>query len=242
MRFIPLAARNFKEMIRDPLSIGFEMGIPALFLVMFWALGVKTGGDIFTASMLVPAVAIFGFGFLTMFSALILARDRGSALLSRLLTAPLKSRDFILAYFLPFLLIAVIQIAVCFGTGALLGLQAFGNAYLVILVLFIMAACSISLGMFLGSVFNESQASGLGSAIIVLISLFGGLWMDLQAIGGVFKVVGYALPFAHAVDGARAVMRGAGFGDIIIDFYWIIGYTLLFFILGILCFRFKTTQ
>jgi ABC-2 type transport system permease protein len=242
MRFISLAVRNFKEMIRDPLSIGFEMGIPALFLVMFRALGVKTGGDIFTASMLVPAVAIFGFGFLTMFSALILSRDRGSALLSRLLTTPLKSSDFILAYFFPFLMIAIIQIAVCFGTGALLGLQVLGNAGLVILLLIIMATCSICLGMFLGSVFNESQASGIGSAIIVLISLFGGLWMDLKAIGGVFQAVGDALPFAHAVDAARAVMRGVRFGDIIIDFFWIIGYTLLFFILGILCFRFKTTR
>ena len=137
MKFTALSIRNFKEMIRDPLSIGFEMGIPAVFLVMFWALGKNVGEDIFSAVMLVPAVAIFGFAFLTMFSAINLARDRESALLSRLLTTPLKSRDFILAYFLPFVLIAIIQITVCFAVGALLGLEIHGNAALVLLILFI---------------------------------------------------------------------------------------------------------
>ena len=50
MRFAALAVRNSKETFRDPLSIGFEVGIPAGFMVMFWALGESAGGDIFTAT------------------------------------------------------------------------------------------------------------------------------------------------------------------------------------------------
>jgi len=240
MRFTALAIRNFKEMIRDPLSIGFEVGLPPVFMVMFWALGESVGGDIFTATMLAPAVTVFGFAFLTMFSAIMLARDRQSALLSRLLTTPLRSSDFIVAYSLPFILIAILQIVACFAMGALLGLEVYGNIGIVFLVLLLMAICCLGLGTILGSVFTENQVSGVGSAVIVFVSLFGGCWMDMETIGGVFQGIGYSLPFAHAVDAARDVLMGSGFGDITTDLCWVLGYTVVFFVLGVLCFRWRT--
>ncbi|HXK90299.1 MAG TPA: ABC transporter permease [Thermosynergistes sp.] len=242
MSFAALAIRNFKETFRDPLSMGFEVGLPPVFMVMFWSLGKNMGADIFTATMLLPAAVIFGFVCLTMFSAITLAGDRQSALLSRLLTTPLRSSDFILAYTLPYILIAILQIAVCFAVGALLGLEVYGNIGLVLLILLFMTICCIGLGMALGSLFTENQVSGIGSAIIVFTSLFGGLWMDLEAIGGVFQDIGYALPFAHAVDAARSVFMGAGLSDIATDLGWVLTYTVAFFILGILCFRWRTKE
>ena len=104
MRFAELAKRNFKEMLRDPMSAGLDLGIPAGFLVIFWALGQNIGDEgFFTTTMLVPGIAVFGFAFLLMFSSMTLSRDREGALLSRLLTAPLKPRDFILSYSLPYI-------------------------------------------------------------------------------------------------------------------------------------------
>jgi ABC-type multidrug transport system permease subunit len=47
-----------------------------------------------------------------------------------------------------------------------------------------------------------------------------------------------ALPFAHALYAARDVMvHGVGFSDIAIDFYWVLGYTMAFFVLGVFLFR-----
>jgi len=47
-----------------------------------------------------------------------------------------------------------------------------------------------------------------------------------------------ALPFAHALCAARDVMvHGVGFSDIAIDFYWVPGYTMAFFVLGVFLFR-----
>ena len=47
-----------------------------------------------------------------------------------------------------------------------------------------------------------------------------------------------ALPFAHALYAARDVMvHGVGFSDIAIDFYWVLGYTMAFFVLGVSLFR-----
>jgi ABC-2 type transport system permease protein len=238
MRFAELAIRNFKEMLRDPISMGLDLGIPAGFLVIFWALGQSLGDESFlTTTMLVPGIAVFGFAFLLMFSAMMLSRDRESALLSRLLTAPLKPRDFILSYSLPYIPIVVLQIAVCFGIGALLGLETPGNAGLAFLALLVMGICCVELGMILGLLFNVNQASGVGSVIITLVALLGGIWIDIEAIGGVFYSIGNALPFAHAIDAARDAMIGAGFSSIATDFYWVLGYTLLFFALGTFLFR-----
>ncbi|MBN2186659.1 MAG: ABC transporter permease [Dehalococcoidia bacterium] len=233
-----LATRNFKEMCRDPLSMGLEVGIPAGFLVMFWALGRSMADESFLIpTMLAPGIAVFGFVFLLMFSAVVLAKDRESALLSRLLTAPLKPRDFILSYSLPYIPVIILQMALCFGIGALLGLEMLGNAGLIFLVLLVMGICCVELGMILGLLFTVNQVSGVGSAIITFVALLGGIWIDLEAIGGVFYDVGNALPFAHAIDAARDVIIGADFSSIATDFYWVLGYTLLFFTLGIFLFR-----
>jgi ABC-2 type transport system permease protein len=243
MRFVELAVRNLKEMLRDPISTGLELGIPAGFLVIFWALGRSLGDESFlTTTMLVPGIAVFGFAFLLMFSAMMLSRDREGALLSRLLTAPLKPRDFILSYSLPYIPMVILQIALCFGIGALLGLEMLGNAGLVFLVLLVMGICCVELGMILGLLFNVNQVSGVGSVIITLVALLGGIWIDLEAIGGVFYDVGNALPFAHAIDAARDAMIGAGFRSIATDFYWVLGYTLVFFTLGTLLFRRRTVE
>ena len=105
-----------------------------------------------------------------------------------------------------------------------------------------MAICYIGLGLILGSVFTENQVSGVGSAVIVFASLFGGLWVDLEMISGLLQDIGNALPFVHAVDAARDVMMGAGFGGITTDFYWVLGYTLVFFALGVFLFKWRTAR
>ncbi len=54
-----------------------------------------------------------------MFSAaMVLCRDRESALFSRLLTAPLRPNDFAVAYSIPYLIVAVVQGILLFGIGA----------------------------------------------------------------------------------------------------------------------------
>jgi ABC-2 type transport system permease protein len=243
MRFAELAVRNFKEMLRDPISTGLDLGIPAGFLVIFWALGRSLGDESFlTTTMLVPGIAVFGFAFLLMFSAMTLSRDRESALLSRLLTAPLKPRDFILSYSLPYIPMVVLQIVVCFGIGALLGLETPENAGLAFLALLVMGICCVELGMILGLLFNVNQASGVGSVIITLVALLGGIWIDIEAIGGVFYGIGNALPFAHAISAARDAMMGAGLSSIATEFYWVLGYTLVFFALGTFLFRWRMVE
>jgi len=232
MRFMALANTNFKEMYRNPLHIGLTIGLPILMLLIFQAIP-----DWLTTTFLVPGIVILGFAFLTDSAGMILARDRERAFLSRLLTAPLRATDFILAYSLPYILVAIIQIVVVFAIGGLLGLEISGNLGLVFLVLFIMSIGYIGLGMILGSLFTYTQAP-IVWVVIMLLTVFGGAWMDLEDIGGAIQSTMNVLPFSHALDASRDVMiNGADFSDIAIDLLWVFGYTLVFVTLGILLFR-----
>jgi ABC-2 type transport system permease protein len=235
MRFMELAIRNFKEMYRDLLSLGLTIVFPPALLLVFSPLA-KFGG-IWAPTMITPGIVLLGFAMITMSAALILARDRESALLSRLLTAPLRANDFISAYSLPYIPVAIIQMGVVFAIGRLLGLEISGNAGLVFLVLFVMSLGFIGMGMLLGALFTEKQLGAMYAPVILLV-VFGGAWVPLEVMGGVFQSIMNAFPFAHALDATRDIMvHGAGFSDIATDFYWVLGYTLVFFTLGIFLFR-----
>jgi ABC-2 type transport system permease protein len=232
MRFIPLAKANFKEMYRNPLHIGITIALPIGIFLIFQAIP-----EWLTPTFLVPGIVLLGFATLTDSSGMILARDRERAFLSRLLTAPLRASDFIYAYSLPYILVAIIQIVLVFAVGGLLGLEISGNLGLVFLVLLIMSIGYIGLGMIMGSVFTYTQVA-IVWVVVMLLTVFGGAWMDLEVIGGAIQSSMSVLPFAHALDASRDVMiNGAGFDDIAIDFIWVLGYTVVFLALGIFLFR-----
>jgi ABC-2 type transport system permease protein len=225
MRSKELAKRNIKEVIRDPLSLGIAVALPLVLLLTLQALG---GDDtpFLTPTLLTPGIVLFGFVMVMFSSAMILARDRETSLLARLLTTPLRSSDFVSGYSLPYLLVAVVQAAVLLAVGATLGLDSAGSVVLVVLVLVSMAVFYVALGMVLGALLTVAQTSG-AYALVLILTIFGGAWFDLEEIGGVFLTIGDVLPFKHALDASRAVMAdGAGLGDIAGDLYWIGAYTI----------------
>jgi ABC-2 type transport system permease protein len=240
MRSLELAKRNFREVWRDPLSLGITIGLPILLLLVLQLFG--EADAFFTPTVLAPGIVLFGFVMLMFSSAMILSRDRESAFFSRLLTAPVRARDFVAAYSLPYLPVAIIQGIVLFVIGLFLGLEVSGSVVLVILVLLVTSIFYIGLGMVLGSLLPLAPLSG-AYAVVLLLTIFGGAWMDLEAIGGVFQSVGDALPFAHALDATRDVMvQGAGFGAIATDFYWVLGYTVVVVALALFFFQRKMTE
>ena len=170
--------------------------------------------DFFSPENLAPGIVLFGFVMLMFSSAMILARDRETALFARLLTAPLAWRDFLAAYSLPYLAIAVVQSVVVFAIAGLLGLGLEGNFALVVLVLAAMALLYVGLGVILGGLLRVAPLSGAYSAVLV-VTIFAGTWFDLDQIGGPVRAVEGVLPFLHALDATRAVLNdGAGLADI----------------------------
>jgi ABC-2 type transport system permease protein len=215
--------------MRDPLSLGLAVALPVGMLLILVAVGNAVGeadAPSMTATALTPGIALFGYVMLMFSSAMALSRDRDSSLLGRMFTAPVSASDFIAGYSLPYLPVALAQTVVLFIIGLFFGLAMVGSPALVIVLLGLMAVFYISLGMIFGTTLTVNQVSGAYS-VVLLLTIFGGAWIDLSALGGAFETVANLFPFAHALDATRAVMTdGAGLGEIAGDLAWVTGYTL----------------
>ena len=107
MRMLTFSKRCMKEILRDPINLGFGLGFPLVLLVLLSTIQQNIPVHLFEIDSLTPGITVFGLSFLTLFSATLIAKDRESALLQRLYTTPLKGLDFIIGYMLPILPIAL---------------------------------------------------------------------------------------------------------------------------------------
>lgn len=188
---------------------------------------------------LIPGMAVFGLMILITSVAGIMVGDRTRGFLSRLMTTPTRPWEFIFGYTLPFIPVIIISIAIYLGVGVLVGLSIIGNLGLAFLTLFIMGICCLGTGMILGTLAkSENQALGAPWIFIVPLVMISGAWWPVEQMPSVIKSVAQALPFLHAMDACRDVItRGAGFTGILSNLYWLIGWTVALFAIGIVLFR-----
>ncbi|MFE0554984.1 ABC transporter permease [Paenibacillus sp. NPDC058910] len=239
MRATAFATRNHKEMVRDPLNLAFGIGFPLVILLLLSALQQNIETELFVIDQLVPGVAVFGFSFISLFSGMLIAKDRSSSFLMRLYTGPLTAPDYIVGYTLPLVPMAFLQVAITFVAASFLGLQVTLNVLLSVIVLLPTAVLFIGIGLLAGSIFNDKQVSGICGALLTNLSAWlSGTWFDLNLVGGWFKEIAYVLPFAHAVDAGRAAISG-DYASILPHLWWVIGYTVVIMVVAIFAFRKK---
>ena len=123
MRMLTFARRNAREILRDPLTLFFGLGFPRGLILLLSAIQANIPVPLFEIQHLTPGITVFGLSFMTLFSATLISKDRGSSLLQRLYTTPLTPLDFILGYTLPILPIAIAQSAICYAVALCLGLE-----------------------------------------------------------------------------------------------------------------------
>ena len=239
MRMLWFASRNRKEILRDPLNLAFGLGFPVAIMLLLSAIQANIPLELFAIDHLTPGIAVFGLSFVSLFSATLISKDRTGSFLLRLFTSPMTSSDFILGYILPIFPMALAQIAVCFGVALLLGMTLTVNILLSIVVQIPTAILFIGIGLLCGSVFNDKQVGGVCGALLTNLSAWlSGTWFDLNLVGGAFKTVAYALPFAHAVNAGRAALSG-DYASIMPDLWWVIGYAAVVLGIAILVFSRK---
>ncbi|MBQ6848219.1 MAG: ABC transporter permease [Clostridia bacterium] len=206
---IYFAKRNLKEIIRDPLTVLFGLGFPVVILLLLTAIQSNIPVSMFELSHLTPGIAVFGLSFMTLFSATLISRDRETAFLQRLFTTPLTAADFILGYTLPILPLSVLQCVITFIVAIILGLKiTIGILYCTVFIIPV-SIFYIALGLLCGSLLSVKQTGGICGALLTNLSAwFSGIWFDINLIGGVFKKIANALPFIHAVELERAVLKG----------------------------------
>ena len=148
MKMLTFAKRCVKEILRDPVNIGFGLGFPLVLLVLLSAMQANIPVSLFEINTLTPGITIFGLSFVTLFSATLISKDRESALLQRLYTTPLTATDFILGYMLPILPLALSQTVLCYLFAVPLGLTFRLNVLYAVIGIIPMAIFNISLEIF----------------------------------------------------------------------------------------------
>ena len=224
MRMLTFAKRNAKEILRDPLTLFFGLGFPLVLILLLSAIQANVPVPLFEIEHLTPGITVFGLSFMTLFSATIIAKDRGSSLLQRLYTTPMTPVDFILGYTLPIIPIAVAQSIVCYIVAIILGLPVTPNILLAIAFVIPVSLLFVGMGLLFGSILNDKQVGGICGALLTNLSAWlSGTWFDLELVGGAFKKIAYALPFVHAVEMERAILANDLVG-IFPHLWWVLGY------------------
>ena len=184
-----------------------------------------------------PGMAVLGLMILISTAAEIIAGDREKGFLARMFTTPAKPWDFILGYSLPFIPVLIISTLIYLGVGMALGLTVVGNLWHAFLIFFLIGLCAIAIGMIWGSLVKSESHAGVSWGFIIPIAMISGAFFTVEGMPAAVRSVAEALPFSHAVDASRAVINGSSFSAILLDIYWLAGWAVVLFAVGIVLFR-----
>ena len=187
----------------------------------------------------IPGMAIYGLMILIPTVGGIMVRDRLRGFLLRLMTTPARPSDFIFGYTMPFIPVIIISAAIYLGVGFLMGLNIMGSFGLAYLILFIAGICCLGIGMIMGTIArSEDQASGVPWIFIVPLAMISGAWFEAEMMPAALIKVAEVFPFLHAINACRDVISGGmSLSSISYDLYWLIGWTVALFAIGIAVFR-----
>lgn len=205
MRTLNFAKRNFKELIREPLSIIFAVILPLFILFIFQQFNIPN--ESYKIENFIAGIIVFGFSFITMFSANLIAKDRTTSLLIRLGISPMKSLEYILGYMLAILPLIIIQNILFFTLACILGLNFSVHIIWGALVSIVISILFIALGMLIGSEFNEKASNGVSSIFLQLVCFTSGMYFPLELLGEGFRNVCKYLPFESAVTIIKGIIN-----------------------------------
>ena len=237
MRTLNFAKRNFKEIIRDPLSIIFSVLLPLFLLFIFNQINIPN--ESYELHNFTPGIVVFGFSFITLFTAMLVSKDRTSSLLIRLGISPMKPIEYILGYMLSIIPLILIQNVLFFILAIALGLSFSINIIWAILISIVVAILFIAIGIILGSLFSEKASSGISSIVVQLVCFTSGMYFPRELLGDVFSRICEYLPFESCVTIIKGVMN-ANLESITIRNIIVFSiYTILALIISILIFKEK---
>ena len=166
----------------------------------------------------------------------------------RLLAAPLGKMRLLLGKMATNFLIVLIQFGVCFAVGIfllpLVGLDrlTLGHDPLALLLLCaLVALCSTSMGVLIAALARtENQIGGLSTVMIWGTGIVGGAMVPAFFLGDFLNTVAKAVPQYWAIDGFyRLLVLGQGGAEVMPAFLALLGFSILFFGLGMWRFDFN---
>lgn len=237
MRTLNFAKRNFKEIIRDPLSIIFALLLPLFLLFIFQQFNIPS--ESYRLENFTPGIIVFGFSFITMFTAMLISKDRTTSLLIRLAVSPMKPMEYISGYLLSIIPIILMQNISFFILAVILGLKFSINIILALLVSMIIAVLFIAMGMIIGCIASEKASSGISSIIVQLVCFTSGMYFPKEILGKAFGKICEFLPFESCVTIVKGIMNNDLNSITVRNILIFFIYTVTAFLLSVILFRKK---
>jgi ABC-2 type transport system permease protein len=174
-------------------------------------------------------------------------REKREGSFRRLLAAPVRKASMLAGKMLPNLITGLIQIAVIFTIGVfvlpLIGLERLtlgDDPLALVLVSLLLALCSTGLGILIAAIARtEAQIGGLSTLALWTMGAVGGCLFPPFLLGGLLDVVGKVVPHYWAIQAYQdLIVRGRGLADVAPEMLALMGFTLVFFVVGLWRFDF----
>ncbi len=231
-KFLALVKRNILEIVRDPLSLVFCVCFPVVMLVLMQVImgQFEATPPNFQIENYSVGMCVFGYTFVALFVANLIAGDKNTEFYNRLRLAPMSPFVRVLGYVVAVLPIMFVQTVAFLVLSLPFGLP-FNVGFLVaILYLFPSALFYVLCGVLIGYLAqNERQAGPIASILVSATGIFAGIFMPLDGMGTFFNIMN-CLPFVHTVAIASNVFSG-DYACFLSNIGWVIGYSVLILLL-----------
>jgi ABC-2 type transport system permease protein len=170
------------------------------------------------------------------------AYERQKGTLRRLLTTPTSKATCLFGTILGQVLTALVQVALIILFSMFVLKVNWGTSPISLVVMAVaFTLCASALGTMVGTfVKSEGQANGLSILIGMVLAMMGGCWYPIELFPQVVRTAAKALPTTWAMQGMLDVsLRGQGFAGIQLEALVLLGFALVFFIIGVWRFKYE---
>ncbi len=197
----------------------------------------KIYGNIKYMDFLVPAI----LGMTIMMSCIMgmgasIAGERENGELARLFMTPTTVATVIGGKILGKLSVEMLRaLILLFVAIILFGVTIKGGIIQTLMLLFLGALCFVGFGIMLSARTQTQEDYAQISMVFSMPMMFvSGVFYPIETMPWILQKFAYIFPLTYLNDAMRAVMiQGRGLGDVWIDILVLLGFTLLFFIMGV---------
>jgi ABC-2 type transport system permease protein len=195
----------------------------------------STGGGFRQA---VPGMGSMYVMFTVLGGVVILLQERRNSTLQRLVTMPVRRAQVLGGKVLARFVMGMIQFAVAFGMGALLGVS-FSSIPALLLLMVSFTLCITGLSILLATmVTREEQAGVLITLIALTLAPLGGAWWPLEIVPDFMRTIGHLSPVAWVMNGfTELIYYGGGLADVWLSIVVLLAMAAGLFSLAVLRFR-----
>lgn len=200
----------------------------------------KIYGDIKYIDFLVPAV----LGMTVMFSCMMgmgasIAGERETGELARLFMTPTSVATVIGGKIAGKLIVELVRALILLVAAILLfNITVKGGIPATFLILVIGALCFVGFGIMISATAKtQEDYAQMVMPFSMPMMFVSGVFYPIETMPWIFQKLAYVCPLTYLNDAMRAVMiQGHSLGDVWIDILVLLGFTLLFFIIGVVRF------